>query len=218
MSGVVNPPQDLPEPLPAGEQILWQGAPGWRALARDAFHVRAIAAYFAALILWRVVATSADGRELSATLVVGLELVGLGMAAIGVLTGIAWLIARTTAYTITNRRVVLQIGVALPMTINVPFRIVASAAFARHRDGVGDISLALTGRDRLAYLLLWPHVRPWRFTNAEPTLRGVADGEKVADILARAAAAATGAATQPRPDGMTPTPAAGAWPDATVTA
>ena len=33
----------LPEPLPAGERVLWQGSPDWRALAREAFHLPAIA-------------------------------------------------------------------------------------------------------------------------------------------------------------------------------
>ena len=40
----------LPEPLPAGERILWQGAPDWRALAVHVFHVRKLAAYFAGIL------------------------------------------------------------------------------------------------------------------------------------------------------------------------
>ena len=40
----------LPERLPAGERILWQGAPDWRALALHAFHVRKLAIYFAAMM------------------------------------------------------------------------------------------------------------------------------------------------------------------------
>ena len=40
----------LPEPLPPGEHILWQGAPDFRSLARNAFHVRAIGAYFGVML------------------------------------------------------------------------------------------------------------------------------------------------------------------------
>ena len=30
----------LPEPLPRGERLLWQGAPDWRVMAREAMHLR----------------------------------------------------------------------------------------------------------------------------------------------------------------------------------
>ena len=33
---------------------------------------------------------------------------------------------------------------------------------------------------------MWPHVRPWHLANPQPMLRGVADAQKVAAILARA--------------------------------
>ncbi len=31
-----------PQALPAGERMLWQGAPSWRALARRSLHVRKV--------------------------------------------------------------------------------------------------------------------------------------------------------------------------------
>ena len=40
----------LPEPLPAGERMIWQGKPDWRALALRAFHVRKVAIYFGVLL------------------------------------------------------------------------------------------------------------------------------------------------------------------------
>ena len=40
----------LPEPLPAGERVLWQGAPQWRTLAVEVFHVRAVAIYLVAML------------------------------------------------------------------------------------------------------------------------------------------------------------------------
>ena len=41
----------LPEPLPRGERLLWQGRPDWRQLALHAFHVRKLAFYFAFMLL-----------------------------------------------------------------------------------------------------------------------------------------------------------------------
>ena len=40
----------LPSALPAGEHVVWQGAPDWRSLAVQAFHVRKIAVYFAFML------------------------------------------------------------------------------------------------------------------------------------------------------------------------
>ena len=62
----VEPLRGLPEPLPAGERILWQGAPDWRALAVDVFHVRAVWIYGALLIAWRIVTIVHDGGSLAA--------------------------------------------------------------------------------------------------------------------------------------------------------
>jgi len=49
-----EPVRGLPEKLPEGEHILWQGAPDVRALAREALGVRWVAGYFAILTIWRV--------------------------------------------------------------------------------------------------------------------------------------------------------------------
>ena len=56
----------LPEPLPAGERILWQGAPDWRTLAVQAMRVRTLAIYFALMLLWRVSSVLYDGGSLAA--------------------------------------------------------------------------------------------------------------------------------------------------------
>ena len=52
-------------------------------------------------------------------------------------------------------------------------------------DGSGDIPLALTPGNRIAWMLLWPHVRPWRMLKPEPTLRAIPDAADVAAILAK---------------------------------
>jgi len=190
-----------PEPLPAGETILWQGAPNWMALAHRAFHVRHVAVYFGALLIWRVTATLADGGPVTAAAISALWILLPALAAVGLLSVLAWLFAATTRYTITSRRVVMQIGVALPTIINIPFRRVAAAAFKTYTNGSGDIPLETLGGEQIAYLLLWPHVRPWRFTRPEPMLRAVPDAAWVAEILARAAAAETRPAAEPSTSG-----------------
>lgn len=176
----------LPERLPPGERVLWRGAPDWRSLARHAFHVRKVAIYFALLGLWFVVEAWHDGTSLAAAATTIGSLTAVAVAALGLLAGLAWLSARETVYTITDKRVVVRFGVALRLTLNVPFTIVDRAGLKIHGDGTGDLPLALTGSDRVSYVVLWPHARPWHLRRPEIMLRCVADPERVAGLLAMA--------------------------------
>ena len=193
-----EPIRGLPEHLPAGEHILWQGAPNWRSLARRAFHVRMIAGYFVVLAAWSAIATLFDGGGAASAAMTVLWICILGGLAIGLFALIAWLVGRTTVYTITERRLVMRIGIAMPMTINIPLRLIESAAVKTRPDRSGDIPIRLTGSTRIGYVILWPHARPWRLAKPEPMLRAVPDAEAVATILARALCEAAGtAATAP---------------------
>ena len=183
-----EPVRGLPERLPAGESILWQGAPRWGALARRVFHVRKIALYFAILLVWLVYGDIADGIAPEAIVQSSLWLIGGASVVIALLSGVAVLITRTTIYTITTRRVVLRFGMAFPMAFNLPFRRIRSAGLRLYADGSGDIPLTLGEGDKLAYVVLWPHARPCYFSRPEPMLRGLADARQVAEILARALA------------------------------
>lgn len=181
-----EPVLGLPEALPHGERLLWQGAPEWSAVARRVFRIRLLAAYFLGLVAWSLGNSLAEGATLAIVGLAGLRFVALAAAALGLLTLIAWLIARTTVYTITDRRLVIRFGVALSMTVNIPFRLIASAAVRTYPDGSGDIVLSLLPGQRIAYLLLWPHVRPWRLLQPSPMLRGIPASAVVADALSRA--------------------------------
>lgn len=183
-----EPVRGLPEALPEGERILWQGAPEWRALARRAFHTHKVATYFAILTLWEAASAWQAGLGALASATAGLWMVGLGAGAVSVLALLAFVFARTTVYTITNKRIVLRYGVALPMAINLPFKVIDSAAFRQHGAGDGDVPVALTGGERIGYYILWPNVRPWRFARPEPMLRALPDPEDAASALARALA------------------------------
>jgi Bacterial PH domain len=191
-----EPIHGLPELLPGGEHILWQGTPDWKMLARKAFHLGNLAIYFGVLMAWRVGTLLFEGEPMTAMLHSMLWLAPLSLAALGILTTLAWLVAHTAVYTITNRRVVMRVGVVLTVTFNIPFKMIRSAALRINRDGSGDIPLALAGSDRISYLHLWPHARPWHVSRPEPMLRSVPDVLQVSEILSAAVAAAEGSAVR----------------------
>jgi hypothetical protein len=185
-----EPVRGLPAVLPPGERILWQGAPRWPSLALHAFRLRWVAAYFVLLAAWRAASAYEDGADTTAVLLAGLWPIGIGGVVLAVACAVAWYAARTTVYTITNRRVVFRIGMALTVSINLPFAVVGAASLVRHRDGTGDIALAVAPPARVSWVMFWPHARPWRFRRPQPMLRNVPEPERVAQILARALAAA----------------------------
>ncbi len=185
-----EPIRGLPGHLPKGETLLWQGEPHVWTMALRVFKVRQVAIYFGLLAAYRLGSTVHDGASLPSAAVAALPLLGLGLAAVLILAGLAFLVCRTTVYSITSRRVVMRVGVALPITFNLPFTVIGSATLKLDRNGVGTIPLALTASNRLAYLVLWPHARPWRLARTEPALRFVPEAAKVAQVLAQAASAA----------------------------
>ncbi|GAA0607654.1 hypothetical protein GCM10009416_50750 [Craurococcus roseus] len=184
-----EPVPGLPERLPDGERVLWQGAPRWQALARRAFHVRVIAIYFAALAVWSGWSAHAEGADAGTLAADALWLALVASLPIGTLLAMSLFSARTTLYTVTDRRLVLRVGVALPMAVNIPLGAVASAGVRRCADGTGDIALSLLPSHRASFVALWPHVRPWRFSKPEPLLRGLVDADAAAQALAKALAA-----------------------------
>ena len=182
----------LPQPLPDGELLLWQGSPDWRALAREALHTRLLSLYFALLLLVRGLNALANGASATDALSAMLTLLPLAVLAIGVLSLLAWLMARTSVYTITDKRVVMRVGVVLTITFNLPFQQIESAALRSHRDGSGDLTLALTPSDHIAWMHLWPHARPWHLKRTQPMLRALPQARTVAAILSAALAEAAG--------------------------
>lgn len=184
MEHEVEPIRGLPGLLPKGETILWQGGPDWWTLARAAFHVRGVSLYFAALAMLSLVMGSVFGT---------VALIISGVLCVGLLALIAWGVGRTTVYTLTNRRLVLRIGIALPKCINLPLSLVRAADLRPLRHGHGDLALAMEHKGRkLGYLLLWPHARPWKLRDPQPMLRALPDAQGVAALLADACAALAG--------------------------
>ena len=192
----------LPGPLPSEEHVLWQGRPCWHTLARRAFQVRKLTVYFALLLVWYLASALDSGEDMRTATFATLRMIGVALVPLALIYAYAWATSRSTLYTITDRRLVMSIGIALPMTINLPFGKVHSAAVEMFPDGHGSIVLKLPPTDRLAYLMLWPHARPWRMAWAEPMLRAIPDAARVSQTLARALAASAGVSVQATPLGV----------------
>ncbi len=181
-----EPVRGLPEALPKDEHILWQGAPNPGRLAREALGLRWIAAYFALLVFWRVGVSTAD-YPITESLMHAMPIAVLGLVACGIIYLIAYVQAKSTVYTLTNKRVAMRIGAALTMTLNLPYVCIGAAQLDRRSDGTGTLAMELLGETRLSYMMTWPHVRPWTLSKCQPALRCVPEIEKVAEIFAEAA-------------------------------
>ena len=173
----------LPEQLPRGEQLIWQGSPSWSEVARRVYHVDKIALYFIGIFAWRVTSAGADGVTFLPALHSAAWIVLPAALAVGLFSLLAWGTARTTIYTITSERVVLRFGMALPLTINIPFSKILSADLATRKDGSGDIVLTLIAGERIAYAVLWPHLGTWSFLQPRPAFRCVPDARRLAALL-----------------------------------
>lgn len=207
----IEPVPGLPERLPAGETLLWQGAPEPAGLTRRAMGLRGVAIYFAAMLCLQAGLGLNAGQELGA---VGFGLAvsaSIALVGLGLLYAIGRASARAAIFTITDKRVVMRVGIALPMTINIPFSVIEGLARQQHADGTEDLVLSILKPHRLSYIALWPHLRVSHPLNPKPMLRALPQSQGVAQLLARALAASAG---QPAPaiaEAATPAPrAAGA--------
>lgn len=187
-----EPEYGLPEALPQGEHIIWQGSPDFATVARRIFHVRKIAVYFALLLALRAANTMDDGGSFIDALGSIALLSFLAVMGLVALTGLAWATARTAVYTLTDKRLVMRIGVALTLTFNLPLRTMRSAALRKQDGDCADIVIELATDDRIAWLHLWPHVRPWKLAQPQPMLRAVPEAARVAGLLAQAWSSETG--------------------------
>jgi hypothetical protein len=174
----------LPEPLPRGERLIWQGGPDWVQLAIHAFHVRKLAIYFGAMLAvqWLYL-LGEPGAALLMPLLTSAIMASLALLLLG---ATAWIAARTTLYTLTDRRIVMRIGVVLTLTLNLPLKQIAGAALKPQAAGHGDIALSLAGTDRIAYLNLWPHARPWQLKRPQPSLRCLPGAAAVGERIQKA--------------------------------
>ena len=194
----------LPEALPTGERILWQGTPEWRVLARRVFHTRKVAVYFALMLVWRFVSVMSDTQDIGAAVASLAWLAPFFALGLGLLLLLGWWSARSTAYTLTNKRVVMRIGIVLTVTYNLPLKRIESADLHDAGSGCQDIALTLERGTNIAWLHLWPHVRPWRVAKTQPMLRALSDAPAVAALLATAWSEVNGVAATPQRESQEP--------------
>jgi len=190
----VNLEKLLPADIPAGERVLWFGKPETISLWRRGYRADWVAAWFGVMTVWNFVSTTVDSGAF-AGFVASLNTLGFACVALAILSFLAWLSARTSLYVITERRIVIKSGIALPIFFNVPFKQIGAANVRAFADRTGDVTVALVDNQRIPYLALWPSARPLRFTRIEPALRSIPQPRQVADTLARALAEASGQAT-----------------------
>jgi len=181
-----EPIRGLPGDLPPGERLLWQGAPGWWAVAQRVYHLRSVAIYFGLLMVWRGATSASGGASPLEAVQSALWAAPIALLAMGILAFLAWLTARTTVYSVTDRRIVLRFGVALTKAINIPFAIIDAAAMKTWKDGSGDVTVTLKSPNKIPVMQLWPHMRPWRINSPEPAFRAIPEAEKAATVLAEA--------------------------------
>ena len=178
---------NLAENLPADEVLIWQGRPEANAIAIRAMYLWYVVAYLLGLVVLRtgyLVMGDAPISEWSA-LLAWQSLASLFI--VGVILGLSALYGKTTIYSLTNRRLILRTGAAVPIHVNFPLEQIASADLKVFSDGTGDIALKLENSDKLYWLLLWPNVRSWWVRPLQPLLRGLRDFDLAASALASAA-------------------------------
>jgi hypothetical protein len=174
----------LPEKLPEGETILWQGAPDWITLAIEAFHIRSLSIYFGIMLIFQINYLADQSEKINiSSVALSATLVSFILVAITIW---AWMTAKASMYTITNKRVVMRIGLVFSLTFNLPLKKILGANELKKRNKTVDLSLVLNSEDRIAWLHLWPHARPWRIDQPEPSLRCLKDGHECAEILKKA--------------------------------
>ncbi len=103
----------------------------------------------------------------------------------------------------------IRSGVAMPITLNLPFKRIDGAGLKLRTDGSGDLVLTPNRTDRVPLLACWPNNRPWRWTRPQPMLRDVPNAARVAEILA---GGLSGAPVPVRSEDASPAPAPAGQP------
>jgi hypothetical protein len=200
-----EPVRGLPEIPPESEKVLWQGEPDRGGMIRRVFHARKVVIYFAILMTISAAAEMGAGSNLAQIAASVMWQFTMAVSALAVLCLLGWLYTRSTVYTITNQRLVMRFGVAIPMMINIPWSKIEAVNLRRFDDGSGDIEFTVESGKRMSYLMLWPNVKSWRFSPVTPALRSIKNADEVAarlsDLLQAKLRQTTQACNQPDASG-----------------
>ena len=108
-----EPTPGLPQLLPSGERIIWQGKPDPIAFVRHVFHPGWVAVVIAAFASWRIASITARGGGADAVVAIASTTVISALVGFAILVAIGWLMARSAIFTNTDNRILLRYGVAI---------------------------------------------------------------------------------------------------------
>ena len=180
-----EPVEGLPEHLPEGETMVWQGRPTVAAMAKRVFYIPHLAVYFGLLIAGHTIYRLMEGVSAAQVMGTFVWQAGLATTVVVLLLWLARAYARSVLYTLTSERLVIRSGVALPMMVNIPIEQITAADLRVYRDGTGDILLKASADRKLYWVLLWPNVSAWYSRPVRPLLRGVPEPQSAARSVCR---------------------------------
>jgi hypothetical protein len=175
------------EPLPEGERILWSAKPDQWIFTRRLMRLDWVFAWFAALSAGRAYFAWSAGGGMGEMLIAASGQLPLALFGLGLLSALGIAMARSTSYVVSSHRVVLQVGVALPITFNVPLRFIDSVAIRTRKGKAGDVILTLCQGANVKALALWPHSQGWRHDSVQPLMRDISESalNELKPILAK---------------------------------
>jgi Bacterial PH domain len=203
--------------LPAGEKVLWMGAPDQRSLARYFLRERWCLA-FVAFSFSLGAAEALQHADGTVPRLIGVATLSTIMAIVAIVSIrlMAWQIAKSSKYVITNKRVYFNIGIVMRADANIPYSSLDGVDLRRRSDGSADLMLKLTGEQEIPWLLLFPHMTWHGGPRGRPTFRSLRAPQAAADAVVSAlraypqpaAADTTGATATTVPSGARPSIAA----------
>jgi hypothetical protein len=155
-------------------------------MAKHVYRLQWLAVYFAVIVVLQIFSVAGGEGGLAAawsSVALAVVLALIGLLFVGLL---AYWSATTTMYTLTNRRIVMRVGIVLTITFNLPYKSLKSADLKLYKDGTGDIPMQIATEDKIAFFHLWPHARPWRLARPEPMMRCIPQAQQVATLLTEA--------------------------------
>ena len=168
------------EPLPSGEAVLWSASPAPLPFAARVLKLKWVGLWFLALGVWRGIEAAQAGAGVEGAVLKALGQLPLACAALTLLCALGYAMARSTTYAVTQRRVVLQVGIALPITVNLPLRFIDGAAVQPVSGGTGDLHLTLAPGSKTHSAALWPNVRTASDGRVQPVMRNVPEAALLA--------------------------------------
>lgn len=175
------------DPLPEGERILWSGKPDAWKFTRRIMRLQWVLAWFLVLAVYRAYGVGSHGGDFVSMLSAATGQLPLALFALGLLSCLGIAMARSTSYVISPRRLVFQVGVALPITFNVPVRFIDGATLRMHQKHAGDVILSLRKGSKVKALALWPHCQGWTGDSVQAVMRDLSTEsiEEMKPVLAK---------------------------------